>query len=76
MVIGLAQQTLQAQTLGGIPDPTFNVGDSGLAAVQLNLSNQLFYPGPHGGVFVSAYQKFKQGQTTKNQVVFRNEYHY
>jgi uncharacterized repeat protein (TIGR01451 family) len=76
MVIGLAQQTLQAQTLGGIPDPTFNVGDSGLAAVQLNLSSQLFYPGPHGGVFVSAYQKLKKRQTTKRQVVFHNEYHY
>ncbi|HPI12046.1 MAG TPA: hypothetical protein PLK63_13475, partial [Catalimonadaceae bacterium] len=76
LVIGLARQTVQAQTLGGIPDPTFNVGDSGLAVVPLNMSNQRFYPGPQGGVFVSAYQKYKLAQTEKNQLNITNDYYY
>ncbi|HOY96491.1 MAG TPA: hypothetical protein PK509_12180, partial [Catalimonadaceae bacterium] len=75
LVIGLARQTVQAQTLGGIPDPTFNVGDSGLAVVPLNMSNQRFYPGPQGGVFVSAYQKYKLAQTEKNQLNITNDYY-
>ena len=60
LVMGLAQQTVHAQTLGGIPDPTFNVGDSGLAVVPLNASNQQFYPGPNAGVFVSTYGKYRK----------------
>ncbi len=75
MVIGIAQQPLQAQTLGGIPDPTFNVGDSGLAVVQLNASNQQFYPGPNAGVFVSAYQRHRLAATAKNQLTKYNDYY-
>lgn len=76
LVMGLVRQNLQAQTLGGIPDPTFNVGDSGLAVVPLNVSNQSFYPGPNAGVFVSAYQRYVLAGTPKNQLTKYNDYYY
>ena len=53
LVMGLAQQPVQAQTLGGLPDLTFNVGDSGLSAPRIHHSNQIFFPGPEAGVYVS-----------------------
>lgn len=48
----------QAQTLGGIPDKTFNVADSGGSVVPLNRKNQIFYPGPNAGVYVTGYDNF------------------
>ena len=50
-----------AQTLGGIPDKTFNVADSGGSVVPLNRKNQIFYPGPEAGLYMTTYDNFRFG---------------
>lgn len=76
LILGIVQNKSQAQTLGGIPDPTFNTGDSGLAVVPLNRSNQQFYPGPQGGVFVSESDKYRISNLPKQQLQKSTDYYF
>lgn len=64
-----------AQTLGGLPDLTFNVADTFGSVVPLNRNNLVFLPGPDGGVYGSLYEKYRVFNTDKNKLQFFPDYY-
>jgi uncharacterized repeat protein (TIGR01451 family) len=64
-----------AQTLGGLPDKTFNPGDSGLVATRNHYSNQIFFPAPQAGVYASwKYNLFGDNYNVPYKFVSSNYY--
>ncbi len=75
LVAGLCISQGQAQRLGGVPDPTFNPSDSGLAMPALNQKNQFFYPGPKGGLFVTLRNSLEKAGRISNRHYFETIYY-
>lgn len=61
LVLLLGTGSSYAQLLGGLEDKTFNVADSGNSVPFLNNQNQIFFPGPQAGVYVSNYNNYRWG---------------